>query len=185
MAGTTIYSRHALEIVKGPTNIDRPDIDARLSANVTRTGGVPAGRCVHLNEDGEWELGIGSLTTMAYFLRDSSYASDVAYGQDVGGDPEDEVNAYVIGVPVGRMTALPATFPGELESTEYDPEEDYPPGTPLTSTANNSSADGGLLVPGEFGTDTIVGIVTNGIVTDPSTGVRRVSFQPTFAPPQS
>jgi len=66
---------HTLDAVKGWFHMAALDFTAKLSDNVTIT--AYAGRCVHLNNDGEFEMGVlGS--QMPIFLLQNSTDSDVA-----------------------------------------------------------------------------------------------------------
>jgi hypothetical protein len=135
---------HCLDELKGWPDESALDFDAFLSANVT-VDPVYGGCCVHVNQQGEFELGIGN-TDMGIFLLAGSHELDVA---NPGG------NNWTPIAPTGKMSGLVATGAYELETTEFyqtgTGTPQYPPGTLLTSpteamvtTGTDKSAAGQL-----------------------------------------
>lgn len=118
---------HTLDAPKGWFHMAALDFAAKLSSNVTIT--AYQGRCVHLNDDGEFEMGcVGD--QMPIFLLQNSDDSDVS---NSGG-----TLWYPIG-PTGTLNGLVAKGAYELETTEYDDDQTYLPNQPLRAIASNSN----------------------------------------------
>lgn len=162
---------------KGWPSLSAVDYVAKLSANVTLDP-VPPGSCVHLNSVGEFELGVGNNIVMPMFTFNGSNDPDAI---NDGGDPTTEERVYVGIVPDNQanIVALVAIGGYELVSTRYASGQSYTPNTLLTSPANN--VNGGYLTPGVLGTNTIVGVVSSGLV-DNGYGFTAVAFWPVFLP---
>ena len=151
---------HTLDAIKGWFHMAALDYTSKLSSNVTVD--VYAGRCVHLNSDGEFELGaLGS--DMPIFLLQNGSDNDVS---NAGG-----TRWYPIG-PTGAITGLVGAGSYELETTEFDSALTYAPNEYLRcKSSSNSSTDGGLLtnastVAAEAGSGNptnIVGVVSRGV----------------------
>ena len=151
---------HTLDAIKGWFHMAALDYTSKLSSNVTVD--VYAGRCVHLNSDGEFELGaLGS--DMPIFLLQNGSDNDVS---NDGG-----TRWYPIG-PTGAITGLVGAGSYELETTEFDSALTYAPNEYLRcKSSSNSSTDGGLLtnastVAAEAGAGNptnIVGVVSRGV----------------------
>lgn len=159
---------HTLEAPKGWPSPHAVDFAAKISANVT-IDPVFAGRCVHLNASGEFEMGVpntvGSVA-MPIFLFQNSDDPDVS---NPGGDPATEKGVWVAVAPTGKIMGLVAAGAYELETTEFEPEATagtYAPGDPLTATADNTNAvTGGRLTRASVttGSTHLVGIVSRGV----------------------
>lgn len=154
MAATRQMFDHTLDAVKGwmPGNMASLDCSAKLSANVT-VDPVYAGRVVHKNDDGEFELGCVGMQ-MAIFLRQNS--SDFDVSPDTGDD-------YQGISPTGVMSGLVATGGYEVATTEYDRDQTYHVNDALRAIASNSNATtGGRLTNAGFtlGTTAAVGVVS-------------------------
>lgn len=123
---------HTLDAVKGWFHMAALDFTAKLSDNVTIT--AYAGRCVHLNNDGEFEMGVTG-SQMPIFLLQNSTDSDVANSGDSNGN--GGALWYPIG-PDGNLTGLVAKGAYELETTEFDTAQTYNPNDYLK--ADNTAA---------------------------------------------
>jgi hypothetical protein len=134
---------HTLDAIKGWFHMAALDYTAKISANVTVS--TYAGRCVHLNASGEFELGaLGS--QMPIFLLQN-------------GSDNDVINS-------GGTTWYP------IGPTGFDSAMTYAPNDYLRcKSSSNSSTDGGLLtndapVAAEAGSGNptnIVGVVSRGV----------------------
>jgi len=151
---------HTLDAIKGWFHMAALDYTSKLSSNVTVD--VYAGRCVHLNSDGEFELGATG-SQMPIFLLQNGSDNDVS---NAGG-----TRWYPIG-PTGAITGLVGAGSYELETTEFDSGNTYAPNQYLRcKSSSNSSTDGGLLtnastVAAEAGSGNptnIVGVVSRGV----------------------
>jgi hypothetical protein len=101
---------HCLDELKGWPDESALDFDAFLSSNVT-VDPVYGGACVHVNAQGEFELGVGPID-MGIFLLQGSHELDVS---NPGGTNWTPI------APTGKMSGLVATGAYELETTEMDP----------------------------------------------------------------
>lgn len=183
MATPRQMTAHCLEHLKGVTpGVNYVDFRAKLSANVT-IDPVYKGRVVHLNSEGEYEMGVGTQAVMPLFLLSNSDDPDV---RRTGGDPATEKGIWRAGIPTGAMSALVAIGGFELLSTEFVAGS-YPPNTHLTAAASNSNAStGGVLTSGTLGTDTICGVVSRGVMAH-KVGIANpdaLAFWPVYIPPQ-
>jgi len=115
---------HCLDELKGWPDEAALDFDAHLSPNVS-VDPVFGGTCVHVNQDGQFELGVGD-TDMGIFLLQGSHELDVA---NPGG------NHWVAIAPTGKMSGLVAVGGFELETTEFyqGPSVELVPGNSLTA----------------------------------------------------
>jgi len=157
------------------------DCRAQLSANVTLAV-VNAGRCVHLNTVGQFELGAPT-QTMPIFLLNASNDYDVS-------NPTGTANAWFAVAPAGWMSGLVATGGYELETTEFDTGQTYLTGIDhLTPVNSNSASNGGTLTNQSLGTlyassgmTNRVGVVsTKGKYTN-AYGQTVLSFWPCYLP---
>lgn len=134
-------TEHALGRLKGWFHMHALDFTAKLAAAVSLI--AYAGRVVHLNASGEFEMGIAN-TQMPIFLISGSNEFDVSNpGITAAGG-----FMHIAVAPAGNMTGLVATGGYELSSTEFDktPARAYAPNQLLTSRAHNTDqATGGLL----------------------------------------
>ena len=162
-----------LNALKGWPNMAAVDFhapfDATVFQSVTR---VPAGSVVSLNSSGNFILGVGNTKVMPLF---TFYASDdPTVSPPNGGDPSTTRGVYVGLSPTGQCLALPACGAYELVSTNFVADS-YAPNTLLTSAT--SGANAGKLAAGTLWTNTIVGIVSRGIV-DNGYGHDALAFWP-------
>ena len=168
-----------LSAIKGWPSMYAVDFIARLSANVTLSP-VPRGTVMHLNSVGEWELGVGNKRVMPGFSFQASDEPDVV---NDGGDPATDKRPYVGIVPDAQpnIMCIMAVHPCELVSTNYNTGGSYAPNVHLTAAADNATAAGGRLTPATFGTNTIVGVCSRGVV-DNGYGFNGVAFWPHYIP---
>lgn len=141
---------HTLDAVKGwlPGNMGALDCSAKLSANVT-IDPVYAGRVVHKNDSGEFEMGVTG-TMMPIFLLQNSDDHDVRV--DGGTD------FYAI-APRGTMSGLVATGGYEVATTEFDDDQTYHINDIVRAVASNSNATtGGRLTNASFTLYTNAGV---------------------------
>jgi hypothetical protein len=124
MPGPTMMFEHCLDELKGWPDESALDFDAHLSPNVT-VDPVFGGTCVHVNQDGQFELGVGN-SDVGIFLLQGSQELDVS---NPGG------NHWVAIAPTGKMSGLVALGGFELETTEFNQGTgvEYVPGNQLTA----------------------------------------------------
>jgi len=142
---------HWLESPQGDwPSLHALDFKAKLSADVT-IDPVFKGRVVHVNDEGEFEMGIAG-AQMAMFLLQNSDDADVA---NEGGDDWEAAH------PTGVLAAIVANAAVELEDTEFDPGQVYGANDTLTAVASNTNATtGGRITKGTAYTDAICGVVS-------------------------
>jgi hypothetical protein len=167
---------NSLDALKGwmPGNMGSIDKAAKLSANVT-IDPVLQGRVVHLNSEGEFEMGCTG-HQMAIFLLQNSDDTDVTNSSDGG--------MWTPIVPKGFMTGLVAIGGYELADTAFDADQDYVYNDMLRAVASNSNATtGGRL------TNQTITLFTNavcGIVSKPPANNANaksvICFWPVFCP---
>lgn len=184
MAGEQMFD-HALEYLKGWPMGEPLDFDAKASADVV--GSIYAGKVVHVNASGEFELGAKGFQ-MPIFLHQNSDDHDVA--NDGGG------RWYAI-APTGKMSGVVATGGYELETSEFLTSATYAPNDKLKSPTEDqvtggSEDDAGKLYKtkawtgGGGGaltlyTDTICGCVSRAKYVNQH-GVSMLPFWPVFLP---
>jgi hypothetical protein len=138
---------------------------------------VPAGSVVQVNEDGKYELGVGTDSVMPLFTFNASDDPDVS---NDGGDAATEKGVFIAISPTGQAMALVAIGAYELVSTAYVTANaaDMVPNAKLTSADSGANA-GNLDVADndEVYDKMIVGIVSRGIV-DNGYGHDAVAFWP-------
>lgn len=132
---------------------------------------VLPGMVTHLDSDGKYALGVGTLKVMPLFMFNGSSDPDV---QNEGGDPATEKGVWVAVNPTGQAMSLVGTGAYELVSTAFV-DGTYIPNDALTSDL--SGADAGKLKVGTMHTDMIVGLVSRGVV-DNGYGHDAVAFWP-------
>ncbi len=170
-----LMTEKTLNAVKGWPNPHAVDFTAVFAQSVLdAVDVVRPGSCVHLNDTGELELGVGSLDVMPMF---TFFSSDDPVVVNFGGDPATKKGGWVAVTPTGQMLCLPAKIAAELVSTEFDPDEedDLTPNALLTSPTSGGNA--GKLVVGTKYTDTICGFVSRGVV-DNGYGYDAIAFWP-------
>lgn len=163
MPAPGLMFEHGFDAKKGWFDMASLDYDAKLSDNVTFD--VPRGRVVHLNEDGEFEMGVHP-TGVAIFLLNGSEDFDV---NNPGTTPGGLFMHKAI-APTGKMSGLVATGGYELDNTEFNKALEYEPGDLLTAAANNTTlATGGVLTnersagqPVRQYTEAVCGVVSSG-----------------------
>lgn len=194
MATPRQMTAHTLEAPKGWPSPHAVDFGAKLSANVT-IDPVFAGRCVHLNDDGEYEMGVPTTAPgagkiyMPIWLFQNSDDPDVSNDGGITGSESDEPGGWMAIAPTGVIMGLVGAGAYELETTEFEPEaslgSSYAPNDALTATNNNTNAvTGGRMTKGEPYTDPIVGIVSRAVSVN-SHRKNALGFWPFVLPPSS
>jgi hypothetical protein len=175
---------HTLEAIKGWPSPHAVDFAAKLSAEVT-IDPVFAGRVVHLNEDGEYEMGLPDVSRaghMPIFLFQNSDDPDVS---NPGGDPATEAGVWIAVSPTGKIMGLVAAGSYELSSTEFASElvvGAYAPGDCLTAAADNTTAaTGGVITKGVAYDVPLCGTVSRGVSRN-SHGKDELAFWPVWLP---
>jgi hypothetical protein len=163
MSTPVLMTAHTLDTIKNSiTNPHHLDFSAKLDANVT-IDPVRAGRVVHLNNVGNFEMGLPDVSRachMPMFLWQNSNDFDVANN----GTPT-AAGGWVGTSPTGAMTGLVAVGAYELESTEFDSSLDScVPGDGITATADNTTAaTGGVMKAGVAYDVPLCGVVSRGV----------------------
>lgn len=160
---------HMLNALKGWPTAWAVDKTAKLAST---SDAVKAGSVMSLNDDGQFELGL-SQDAMAIFALQGSADFDV-----VG----DDGNIVGRGAAIPTMSGLVAAGAYELETTEFvtASTSNLKPNVALTSAAPGES-DAGLLDVGTAYTDTICGVVSDGVVNN-CYGVPMLRFWPVWLP---
>jgi len=171
MPAPALPFEHGFDVKKGWFDMAALDYDAKLSSNVTFV--VPRGRVVHLNSNGEFEMGAHN-TGVAIFLLNGSEDADVSNpGTTAAGNFMHQAVA-----PTGKMSGVVATGGYEIDNTEFDSSRTYTPGDLLTATASNSNATTGGRLTNENVTqfvNPVVGVVSSGKHKNHN-GVQTLSF---------
>lgn len=172
----TAYTLNALKGWPAPAAID---FHTTYDPSVIADGAVVLpGSCVHLSEAGEYILGVGSKAVMPMFMFNGSDDPDVV---NDGGDASTTRGVFVAINPTGQALSFPAAGAYELVSTAYV-DDTYAPNDHLTSRLTGGTA--GQLRKGVLWTDTIVGVVSRGVV-DNGYGFDAISFWPQYIPPDA
>lgn len=171
MPAPSLPFEHGFDVKKGWFDMASLDYDAKLSSNVTFV--VPRGRVVHLNANGEFEMGAHN-TGVAIFLLNGSEDADVSNpGTTAAGNFMHQAVA-----PTGKLSGVVATGGYEIDNTEFDSTRTYTPGDLLTATASNTdAATGGRLTNAgvtQF-VNPVVGVVSGGKHKNHN-GVQTLSF---------
>jgi len=183
MTAPSLMFENGLDVAKGWFDEAALDFSAPLSANVTFD--VPRGRVAHVNDAGEFEMGVGE-TDMAIFLLQGSEDFDV---DNPGTTPKGNFMHQAIS-PTGVMSGLVAEGAYEIESTEFDDDQTYAANELLTATASNSDVDtGGVLTNQGSGSDgdveqfvdPVCGVVSRGRFVN-AHNVPVLAFWPTYIP---
>jgi hypothetical protein len=179
---------HTLEAPKGWPSPHAVDFQAKFDATALAavSGGVIyAGRVVHLNNSGEFELGVTG-TQMPLFLFNNSDDPDV---ENPGGDPSTVAGAWVAIAPTGKMLALVAKGAYELASTEFLNTVTYNPNDLLYAPTGTTLATSGVLTKtggsGAYPGTSAVGVVSRGRTTasaNNSHGIAELYFWPVYLP---
>ncbi len=174
MAAPRQMTANTLNALKGWPQPAAVDFNTEFADTLAGTT-VLAGTVVRLNSAGKYELGVGKRLVMPLFLFHNSDDPDV---KNEGGDPATEKGVFIAISPTGQAMSLVAIGAYELVSTRFV-SASYPPNTHLTST--DSGGNAGKLVAGEPYTDTIVGVVSRGVV-DNGYGFEALAFWPYYLP---
>jgi len=170
MAAARLMTSKTLNALKGWPQMSAVDFHTEYAESVTEE--VLPGSVVHLDAEGRYIVGVGTLAVMPLFAFTSSLDLDVV---NEAPDPATEKGNWVPFNPTGQAMTLVAVGAYELVTTAYDEDETYPPNTPLTSPL--TGAEAGKVTPGTLYTDMIVGIVSRGVV-DNGYGYEAVAFWP-------
>lgn len=112
------------------------DFQAKLSSNVSIV--VYAGRCLHLNSAGEWEMGATG-HDMPFFVNNTA-------GSQAPSSGNPSANGYWYALHAATISGVAAVNNFEAETTEYDTALTYLPNQLLRAIASNSvQATGGRL----------------------------------------
>jgi len=171
----TQMTEKTLNALKGWPQQSAVDFHAKFAESVFEVlDRVEQGSVVHINENLEYELGVGDDDVMPLFTFQASDDPDIT---NDGGDPATKKGAFVGITPSGNLMALVATGAYELVSTAYDEEDAaaYVPNAFLTSPKTGANA--ARLIVGTRGTNTICGQVSQGIVNN-GYGFNGVAFWP-------
>jgi hypothetical protein len=147
MTAAAMYD-HMVNALKGwpaPHALDK-------SADLADGESVEKGEVMCLDANANFVKGLTCGAVGVISLRDSS-DSDVRQSYD-------ETNAY--GMTGGVVSGLVTTGPFEVESTEFV-ADDYAPNDPLTAVA--AGATRGQITKGVSYTDTLIGVVSDGLRT--------------------
>ncbi len=170
MAVPRQMTQYTLNAIKGWPQPAAVDYHTEFDSSLDDTEVLP-GSVVHLNSDGRYELGVGTLSVMPLFMFNGSNDPDV---RNEAGDPATEKGVWVPINPTGQAMALPAVGAYELVSTAFV-DGAFAPNDPLTAAL--AGGDAGKLTVGTMYTDMIVGIVSRGVV-DNGYGEDAVAFWP-------
>jgi hypothetical protein len=164
---------NTLNALKGWPTQSAVDFAAPFASNIpSGERPIKAGSVVSLNSSGQFEVGIGTNKRMPMFLFASSTDPDIGFDTAPAANTK---NAYVPMTPSGAAMALVAVGAYELVSTAFVAGS-YAVNAMLTSPYTGSTNAGKLKV-GTYGTDTIVGIVSRGLV-DNGYGEQALAFWP-------
>jgi hypothetical protein len=169
MAAPRQMTAFTLNALKGWPQPAAVDFHTEFAPTVTTL--VLPGSVVHLDSNGKYALGVGTLKVMPLFMFNGSDDPDVV---NDGGDPATEKGVFIPINPTGQAMSLVAVGAYELVSTSFVAGT-YNPNDALTSAL--SGANAGLLSVGVMHTDMIVGIVSRGVV-DNGYGYDAVAFWP-------
>lgn len=169
MAAPRQMTANTLNALKGWPQPAAVDFHTEFASDITDV--VLAGSVVRLNDQGQYELGVGVAPVMPLFMFNSSDDPDV---MNDGGDPATTKGVFVAINPTGQAMALVAVGAYELVTTAFVADS-YQPNDALTSADTGPNA--GKVAKGTLYTDMIVGIVSRGIV-DNGYGYDAVAFWP-------
>lgn len=162
---------HELNVVKGwPSPYA---VDKRVTLADTQDEVLPGMVC-SMNAQGELELGLAT-GAMPLFAFPSS--SDFDVRSDFGG----WVGPSTAPHGASNMLVLPAAGAYEMESTEFDDQGTYAPNDTLTSPVPGAP-NAGRLEGGTAYTDTICGVVSEGVLTN-EYRMQVLRFWPVWLPP--
>lgn len=164
MAAPRSMLAHVLNPLKGWPSQSALDFHAKMSSTaLASTDPVFAGRCGHLDTNGEYALGVPDAVSsgkihMPIFFFPNSDDTDVQNDGGVSGTADDDPEGWA-GVLRGNMLGLVATGGYELETTEFNTTQSYAPGDALQA----ATGDNGVLKKGNPYAVPIVGIVSRGV----------------------
>lgn len=150
---------HTLEPVKGWFHDSALEFTGKMSANVTISP-VFAGRVVHVNSVGQFEMGATGHQMPIFLFQNSD-------DPDVQRDADPTNGIYGVGGNI--MSGWVASGPYEIEDTEYDTAQTYAPNDLIRAQASNSvSATGGVLTNSgvTLYTNCVCGVVSRGVITN-------------------
>lgn len=159
---------HTLRPMKGWFQMAALDKAAKLAAAVTIT--AYAGRVVHLNASGEFEMGVSGRSVPIYLFQGSNLFAVSNPGTTASGGFMHQAIS-----PIGVLSGLVGIAGYELESTEFEvtPNVAYAPNQLLTAAASNTvQATGGVLSNDRAGAGGSSGLVRQyvdaacGVVSD-------------------
>jgi hypothetical protein len=180
MAAPRQMTQFTLNALKGWPAPAAVDFNTTYDPTVVSQGAVVlAGSVCHLSHAGQYLLGVGSMKAMPLFMFNSSDDPDVV---NDGGDASVTRGVFVPINPTGQSMALVAVGAYELVSTAFYPDT-YLPNDHLTSKLS-PDVTAGQLRKGTLWTDTIVGIVSRGVV-DNGYGFDALAFWPYYIPPDA
>ena len=179
---------HTLRPLKGWFQMAALDKAAKLAAAVTLT--AYAGRVVHLNAAGEFEMGVSGRQVPIYLFQGSNLFAVSNPGTTAAGGFMHQAIS-----PIGVLSGLVGIAGYELESTEFEtvPNAAYAPNQLLTAgTSNTVQATGGVLSNDRAGaggssglvrqyTDAACGVVSDGQSTNEH-GVSVLKFWSLYLP---
>lgn len=169
MAAPRAMTSKTLNALKGWPQPAAVDFNTEFDPDITSE--VLPGSVVHLDSDGRYALGVGTLSVMPLFMFNGSNDPDV---KNEAPDAATEKDAWIPISPTGQAMALVAVGAYELVSTAFV-SGTYNPNDPLTSPTGGN--DAGKLEVGTLYTDMVVGIVSRGVV-DNGYGHDAVAFWP-------
>lgn len=138
-------THHTLDVLKGLRPPNDVDFHAAMDpadvtgANAIQGGIVFAGRCVSLNANGQFILGVGN-SEMPMFLFNNSDDADVV---NDGGDVTTEPDAWKGSSPTGKLKAIVAIMGAEFETTEFKSDVNYAINDLLTAAKSVAAGAGG------------------------------------------
>ncbi len=190
MPGTapSLMFEHCMTAVKGWFEPAALDFSAKLASAVTLQ--AFGGRVVHVNDAGEFEMGV-TTTKMPIFLLQADTDYDVSNPGTTGGG----IFMHQAISPAGNMSGLVATGAYELETSEFDktPTAPYTPNQLLTAKNSNTvQATGGVVSNDRAGAggstgrvrqyvDAACGVVSRGQFKNEH-GVDVLAFWPIYLP---
>lgn len=172
---------NALDVVKGGyPRVNALDVAGKMHSSVT-VDPVPAGRVVHIAAvDSSGKLPVALFKpgangkAMPIFLFNGTNSYDVS---NPGG------TRWYAGSPSGVLTGVVATGGWELETTEFDSAQSYPPNTLLRAIRSDSAANAGMLTSAgvTLYTNLVVGCVSFGVYRNHH-GRNVLRFWPVYLP---
>lgn len=146
---------HELNIVKGWVGDRGQVLEVPLPISEANTNKILAGSVVNIGTGNVFRLGVNEAiqTTSRGSVPCISFKNEDDF----------DVNSDLGNASGGVIMALCCLGDFEMQSTEFDDQGDYYPGTYLTSDHDSNSGTNtatGVLKPGVISTDTLVGIIS-------------------------